>query len=335
MAERDETQTRGRISRALQRPWQRLALAFLLGLVGLGSCADTLASELPVALYFHQNVYLLPGVTQPAELRAYDNPRIARELSAHEWAVFPPVPWGQNSHDLDAILAPPSARHWFGTDSSGRDVLARSLHGARVSLLVSVLSVLLLSSIGCTLGLLAGYGGGLCDALIMRLVDVLHAVPTLLLLVTLLSLLHPSGFGAVLAMLTVIGVTRWTDLARLVRAEALRARASPYMEAAQALGLGPLRIMLRHLLPNVLSPVLVAASFSMAGAIVIEGALSFLGFGMPADVASWGALLNDAREHVDAWWLAVFPGALLFLTVSAYNILGEGVRDAIDPTLQI
>jgi peptide/nickel transport system permease protein len=132
-------------------------------------------------------------------------------------------------------------------------------------------------------------------------------------------------------MTAVIGCVRWTDLSRLVRAEVLRVRATPYIEAARALGLGSLRIVRCHVLPNVMSPVLVAASFSMAGAIVIEGAVSFLGFGVPDDVASWGSLLNEVRDHFDAWWLAVFPGAAIFVSVGVYNLLGEAVRDALDP----
>lgn len=322
-------------SRAWRVPRVRWALGVLALLLITATAADLLASDLPLALRLHGELHLLPCVTRPAALRALDNQRIAAQLTAADWAIMPPAPWGENSHDLSAVLVGPSARHWLGTDSTGRDVLARVVHGTRVSLAVGLGSVLLLSSIGLAVGLCAGYFGGPLDPLLMRTADGLHAVPTMLLLVTLLSVLRPTGTGAVLAMLCVIGAVRWTDLSRLVRAEVLRVRDSAYVEAARALGLGVPRILARHVLPNVLSPVLVAASFSMAGAVMLEGALSFLGFGVPDDVASWGSLLNEVREHTQAWWLALFPGGAMFVSVSAYNLLGEALRDAIDPRLEM
>jgi len=305
------------------------ALALLFALCAL--CADMLASDLPLAARVGDELYLLPNLTRPAALRPYNNQSLLAALGEDEWAVFPLVPWGQNGHDLSAVLAAPSGEHWLGTDSSGRDVFARIVHGARVSLTVAIFSVWLMSCIGLAVGLCAGYFGGAVDAVLMRSVDALHAVPTTLLIITVLQIAKPSGFGAVLAMTAVIGCVGWTHLSRLVRAEVLRIRAAPFVEAARALGLQPVRVIARHVLPNVLSPVLVAASFSMAGAILMEGALSFLGFGVPDDVATWGGLLNDVRTHIDAWWLAVFPGTVLFLTVGACNLLGEIVRDAIDP----
>lgn len=309
--------------------WLGIGLVLLLALTAL--CADMLASDLPLALRLQTKLYVLPNIARPAALRPYNNQALSELLREGDWAVFPPVPWGQNTHDLSAILAAPSGEHWLGTDSGGRDVFARIVHGARVSLTVALLSVALMSCIGLVVGLCAGYFGGVLDALLMRAVDALHAVPTTLLLITLLHAFRPQGFAAVLAMTAVIGCIRWTDLSRLVRAEALRVRTAPFIEAARALGMSPGRVIAGHVLPNVLSPVLVAASFSMAGAIIIEGALSFLGFGVPDDVATWGGLLNDVRDHIDAWWLAVFPGVVMFVSVSACNLLGELVRDAIDP----
>jgi peptide/nickel transport system permease protein len=310
---------------------QRLGVIAALLLAVSALFADALASDLPLFLRFEGQLYVLPSFTRPAPLRAYNNQTLAAALDPEDWAVFPPVPWGQNGHDLSAVLAAPSGEHWLGTDSSGRDVLARIVHGARVSLTIALASVWLMSCIGLCVGLCAGYFGGLVDAVLMRAVDALHAVPTTLLIITVLHILQPRGFGAVLAMVAVIGSVRWTDLSRMVRAEVLRVRVAPFVEAARALGLSPVRVIVRHVLPNVLSPVLVAASFSMAGAIVIEGALSFLGLGIPDDVATWGGLLNDVREHFDAWWLAVFPGAVMFVSVSVCNLLGEIVRGAVDP----
>jgi peptide/nickel transport system permease protein len=305
------------------------SVALLIVLVAVG--ADLLASDLPLAARFEDRLYLLPNVTRPAALRPYNNQVLEAALGADDWVIFPLVPWGHNSHDLSSVLAAPSGDHWLGTDSSGRDVFARIVHGARVSLTVALISVWLMSCIGLAVGLCAGYFGGLIDTLLMRGVDALHALPTTLLIITVLQIARPSGFNAVIAMTVVIGCVRWTDLSRLVRAEVLRVRVTPFVEAARALGMPPARVIRRHVLPNVLSPVLVTASFSMAGAILMEGALSFLGFGVPDDVATWGGLLNDVRVHIDAWWLAVFPGAVMFLTVGACNLLGEIVRDAIDP----
>jgi peptide/nickel transport system permease protein len=314
----------------------RAALVIMVLLLSVAALADLLAADLPLVLHIDGELHLLPNLTRPAQLRAWNNQQLERALRAQgDWAIFPPIAWGQNSHDLEAVLAPPSTRHWLGTDSSGRDVCARIVHGTRVSLSVGLGSALLIACFGLSVGLLAGYCGGFIDSLLMRCVDALHAVPTLLLLVTMLSVLRPSGRAAVFSLLLVIGLVRWTDLARLVRAETRRVRALPYIEAARALGLSAPRIIVRHLLPNLLSPVLVAASFSMGAAIVLEGALSFLGFGMPPDVASWGSLLGDAREHVEAWWLALAPGLALFLSIAAYNQLAEAVRDSVDPTLDL
>jgi peptide/nickel transport system permease protein len=168
----------------------------------------------------------------------------------------------------------------------------------------------------------------------MRVLEIVHSVPTILVLVSMLAIIMPTGWKSVIAMMVVIGLVRWTDVARLVRGEILRVRTMPYVEAARALGFGHARILFQHILPNSLSPVLVSATFSMASAILIEGALSFLGFGVPEDMASWGGMLNDVRGHTDAWWLAVFPGAAIFVTVTVYNLAGEGLRDAIDPRLK-
>lgn len=310
---------------------ERLVLSGALLLLLTALFADFLSAPLPLALQLDGELYLLPNLTRPASLRAFDNQSLAKRLREGDWAVFPLVPWGSNSHDLSAVLTGPSATHWFGTDSVGRDVFARVVHGARVSLTIALLSVVLTSCIGLGVGTCAGFFGGPLDALLMRAVDALHAVPTTLLLITVLHVLRPTGFAAVLVMTAVIGCVRWTDLSRMVRAEVLRVRVAAYVEAARALGLPLTRILARHVLPNVLAPVLVAASFSMAGAIVIEGALTFLGFGVPDDVASWGGLLNDVRDHIDAWWLAVFPGGVMFLCVALYNLLGELLRERLDP----
>ncbi|HTU58034.1 MAG TPA: ABC transporter permease, partial [Polyangiales bacterium] len=219
-------------------------VAVLIALVAL--CADLLASDLPLAASFGDRLYMLPNMSRPAALRPYNNQSLAAALGADDWVLFPLVPWGHNSHDLSNVLAAPSGDHWLGTDSSGRDVFARIVHGARVSLTVALLSVWLTSCIGLLVGLCAGYFGGLIDTLLMRGVDALHALPTTLLIITVLQIARPSGFSAVIAMTVVIGCVRWTDLSRLVRAEVLRVRVTPFVEAARALGVPPARVMRRH-----------------------------------------------------------------------------------------
>jgi peptide/nickel transport system permease protein len=319
----------------MRRRLHRWALYVIAALIALAALADFIASERPIALSLRGRLFVLPNLTTPAELRPYDNQRLYALMTPDDWAVFPLVPWGYNSHDLEAVLSPPSAAHWLGTDSGGRDVLARVVHGSRVSLAVGVLSVAVLTAIGVLLGALSGYFGGLADLLLMRLLEIVHSVPTLLLLVTVLAIAMPSGWSSVFVTMFVIGLVRWTAVARLVRGEILRIKTMPYIEAARALGYSPARIIVRHVLPNALSPVLVSATFSMAAAILLEGALSFLGFGIPQDMASWGGMLSDARVHSEAWWLALFPGAAIFITVTVYNLAGEGLRDAIDPRLKM
>lgn len=334
-ASRGQSYLRSVAAQFMGRRLNRIALTSIVLLFVIALLADFIASDLPIALRLDDEVYLAPNLFRPAALRPYDNRLLLEQMDENDWAVFPPVIWGYNSHDLEAVLAAPGGLHTLGTDATGRDVLSRIVHGARISLLVGVLSVSVLVVLGVVLGGVAAYFGGLWDTLLMRLLEIVHALPTLLLLVTVLSVLMPTGFGAVVAMMVVIGMVRWTDVARLVRGEILRVKTLAYVEAARALGYSDTRILVRHILPNAVTPVLVSATFSMAAAILLEGALSFLGFGIPPDMASWGGMLNQVRGHSDAWWLAVFPGAAIFVTVTVYNLAGEGLRDAIDPRLKL
>jgi peptide/nickel transport system permease protein len=315
----------------VKQPIQRVALVVLLVMVTVALVADMLASSQPLLLCFHHHWYVLPNLMRPGELRIYDNDLLMQHLGVDDWALLPLVPWGYNGHDLTHVLSAPDAVHWLGTDSSGRDVLARLLHGSRVSLIVGVLSVAVLVTIGTTLGTLAGYFGGTLDVLLMRILEIVHSIPTILLLVTLLSVLAPEGYSAVIAMTVVIGLVWWTDVARLIRGEILRVKELDFVHAARAQGASTWRVIFGHVLPNASSPVLVSATFALASAILVEGALSFLGFGIPDDMASWGGLLNEVRSNIEAWWLAVFPGAAIFVTVTAFNLVGEGLRDALDP----
>ncbi len=324
----------GAVREQARQPVQAVALLVVGLLLASALLADCLANDLPLLLRLHGKLYVLPNLLNPAALRVFDARLLVEQLRPGDFALQTVVPHGYNSHDLTAVLSGPSGAHWLGTDSGGRDVLARVIHGARVSLLVGVASVVVSTVIGVLVGTIAGYLGGWFDALAMRVVEIVHAVPSILLLVTLLAILAPQGYGAVLAMTLVIGLVRWTDVARLVRGEILRIRSLDYVQAARAQGAGDVFIVWRHVLPNAMSPILVSASFSLASAILVEGALSFLGYGIPDDMASWGGLLNEVRGNVEAWWLAVFPGGAIFLTVTAFNLLGEGLRDRWDPRLR-
>jgi peptide/nickel transport system permease protein len=248
------------------------------------------------------------------------------------------APESPTKQSLAQRLRPPAwaelggAGHLIGTDQLGRDVLSRILYGGRLSLIVALLAVLLSASIGTFLGLVGGYTGGVLERLLMRLAEIQLAFPFILLVVTIVAVLGPSSLNVVLAL----GVSGWVSYTRLVRAHVLTLRELAYVESARSLGASAPRIVLRHLLPNVLSPVVVLASFSVAQMIILESALSFLGLGVQPPTPTWGGMLADARNYLDqAWWLAAFPGLALMLTVLAINILGDWLRDLLDPTLAI
>jgi peptide/nickel transport system permease protein len=236
--------------------------------------------------------------------------------------------------ELDQVLSPPSGSHWLGTDVLGRDMAARVVHGARVSLAVGLLSAGFALLIGLPLGALAGYRGGWADALVSRTIETILCFPTLLLVLALLAT-APSWLrqlSDVLRIALVLGLTGWVPVARYLRAEFVKLKQSEMVLAARALGGGHLRLALRHILPSALAPVLVTAAFAVGAAIGLEAALSFLGLGVRPPVPTWGGLLAEAREQVDrAWWLAVFPGVALFAALLSCNLLGEGLRDLLDP----
>jgi peptide/nickel transport system permease protein len=232
--------------------------------------------------------------------------------------------------NISAALLPPSWHYPMGTDDLGRDVLTRILFGARISLLVGFVSVGIATLIGIVLGALAGYYGSWVDALIMRFVDVMLCFPTFFLILAVIAFLDPSIWN----IMAVIGLTGWMGVARLVRAEFLSLRERDFVLAARALGAFDLRIIFRHVLPNALSPVLVSATLGVAGAILTESALSFLGIGVQPPTPSWGNMLIIGKQTLgSAWWLSAFPGLAILLTVLGYNLLGEGIRDALDPRL--
>lgn len=238
------------------------------------------------------------------------------------------TPYAPNDINAWEVLQPPTWRHWFGTDELGRDVLTRMLYGARISLKVGFVAVGIAVALGSLCGLVAGYYGGWIDTLLMRFTDIMLCFPTLFLILAVITFLNPS----IWIVMAVIGLTGWMGVARIVRAEVLAIREMEYIQAARCIGCSDLRIILRHIAPNALSPVLVAATLGVAGAILTESALSFLGIGVQPPTPSWGNILTSGKDYLEfAWWLSLFPGLAILITVLAYNLLGEGIRDALDP----
>ena len=250
----------------------------------------------------------------------------AAALLAHWLAPYDP-----DFIDLKQVLMPPSPAHLLGTDTLGRDVLSRIIFGARVSLLVGFVAVGIATLIGVLVGALAGYYGGVLDQILMRLVDLMLCFPTIFLILAVIAVLGPSIWN----IMAVIGLTSWMGVARLVRAEFLSLREREFVVAARALGASDARLIWRHLLPNALTPVMVSATLGVAGAILVESSLSFLGLGVQPPTPSWGNMLTMGKDNIEiAWWLSVFPGLAILVTVMSYNLLGEGIREAIDPRLR-
>lgn len=230
--------------------------------------------------------------------------------------------------NLTAVLLPPDTHHWMGTDALGRDVFTRMAYGAQISLLVGFVAVGIATVLGIFFGALAGFYGRWVDALIMRFVDVMLCFPSFFLILAVIAFLEPSIYN----IMAVIGLTSWMGVARLVRAEFLRLKELEFVSAAKLMGVTDGRLMWRHMLPNALPPVLVSATLGVAGAILVESGLSFLGIGVQPPTPSWGNILTEGKANLDvAWWLSVFPGCMILITVLGYNLLGEGLRESLDP----
>lgn len=314
-----------------------LSLYFIYFLFAVAIFADFLANDKPIACSYKGSFYMpvvkdyLVGLgldTYPAELANAD-----WKALEYDWDLFPPVPYSASATDIMASFAPPfqsDSKHFLGTDQTGRDLLAGLIHGARISLTIGFVSMGIATLIGVILGALAGYYGGWVDIVISRVIEVFLNFPVLFLILAIVAFLGANIF----LVMVVIGITGWMGIARLVRGEVLRVRNMEYVTAANSLGFTPTRIIFRHVLPNSIAPVLVAVAFGIAGAILLESALSFLGFGVPPEQVTWGSVLNQSRTATFAWWLAVFPGLMIFLTVVSYNLIGDGLRDATDPRLR-
>jgi peptide/nickel transport system permease protein len=313
-----------------------LVIVMVLAVVAL--LADFLANDKPYYLRLDGKSYfpvlidygVRAGIRQwPEPLLNTDFKVLAAEAEAVAW---PPIPYSSTGVDIRGeIFEPPSRTHWLGTDRLGRDVAAGLIHGARISLTIGLVVVAIQATIGILLGGLAGYYGGWVDMSLSRLFELMLGIPTFFLILTVAAIFPPSIY----ILMGILGLTGWVGISRIIRSEFLKVRAQEYVVAAQALGGSDRRVMLRHILPNAVAPVLVSMSFGVAGAILAESGLSFLGVGVPQHLVTWGSMLAVARANTFAWWLAVFPGFGIFITVTAYNLLGDGLRDALDPKLEI
>jgi peptide/nickel transport system permease protein len=240
-------------------------------------------------------------------------------------------PYDPVEQDLMALMQPPSAQHWLGTDSLGRDILSRMIYGSRIALMVGILAVLLAMAVGVTLGLIAGYYGGLVDSVIMRIMDGLFAFPILILAIALMAIM---GLGLI-NIIIAVAVGMIAPFARVTRGDVLAIRGEVYVEAAQLLGVDHLTIIFRHVLPNVLAPIIVQGALRVSGAIITEAGLSFLGLGIPPPTPVWGSMISEGRQFiVMAPWISTFPGIALMIAVVGLNLLGDGLRDTFDPRLK-
>ena len=317
----------------------KLAVAgfyMVIFLFGVAIFADFLANDKPLYCKYENNHYfpvfkeyaVKTGLTkwQPHFLNID-----WKELD-YESGVWTPIPYLPSNLDFRSrFSAPGENNHLLGTDQLGRDVLSGMIHGTRIALLVGFVSMSIASIIGVVLGALAGFLGGVTDMIIQRLIEIMLTIPTFFLIITVVAF-YPQG--GIWMVMIVIGATGWTAIARYTRAEFLKTRNMDFVTAAVALGYSSKRTIFRHVLPNAVAPVMVSVAFGIAVAILIESSLSFLGFGVSATTVSWGSILSVARGATYAWWLALFPGLAIFISVTTYNLVGEGLRDALDPRLK-
>ncbi len=303
-----------------------------LGLMAL--FADFLANDKPYYTQYKTKSYfpILRNYLVEMKLGQWPAELLNVEFRKLEGATsfFPPIPYRPSNINLLEPLESPSAKHWFGTDKLGRDVMSGMIHGARISLSIGFVAVGIAVAIGVVLGAIAGYFGSWIDLIVSRLFEVMLSIPTFFLLITIAALLPPSIF----LTMAIIGLTSWVGIARFTRNEFLKIRNLDYVTSAIALGASDRKVMFRHILPNALAPVIVSVVLGIAGAILVESSLSFLGIGVPAELVTWGSILHEASSTTFAWWLAVFPGFAIFITVLAYYLVGEGLREVLDPRLR-
>ncbi len=333
------------------RPLAVGGLGFVGFLVVVAAFAPAIAGTKPVLCRYKGRLYapclgyfdrrLEPAIFTKDKFRG-TYPRNLAAKDPDSWALWPLFfqdpyrsvrndEWPGRPENPAMDQGRPSWNNLFGTDQAGVDVLAKMVHGTTIALLVGFVSMGIAGTIGVVVGAVGGYFGGWIDMLTSRVTEIVMCVPTLVLILSIVAIIEKPTIWHTMA---IIGFTGWTGIARLTRGEFLRLKSSEYVTAARAAGAGPLRIMLRHVLPNALAPILVPITFGIASAILTESGLSFLGFGPPPPSASWGSVLNGARSNLGMWWLVVFPGAAIFLTVLAYNLIGEGLQESTDPRLR-
>ena len=306
-----------------------LVMVAALALIAVG--APLLANDRPVILVTTDGV-TLPALGELALVgRLVEHPVWARHdwtlpVPGERWRLPAPIPHSYRQVDLERGLSPPSRHHLLGTDTLGRDLAARLLHGATTSLQVGVVSTAVAFGIGVLLGSLAGFVGRGMDFAVARVIEVVLCFPTFFLILAVLAFRPPS----MPLLFMMIGLTRWPAFARFTRGEVLRIREAPFVDAARASGAGRSRTLLTHVLPHALTPAVVLATFSLAGAMLVEAGLSFLGFGVPEPLPSWGSLLSNA-QGTGRWWLVLFPGLAIAAAVTGVQLLGEGLRDRLDP----
>jgi peptide/nickel transport system permease protein len=316
-------------------------LGFIILMVFISIVSPLLATNQPIVCRHRGKLYF-PAIVEIFQLRNADSHWIEKnppfnkpqfdakkELDDKAFAIWPLIPWHEREQSPD-FLTPPSKTHWLGADDLGRDIAARMIHGTAVSVKVGFISMGIAALIGIFVGGLAGYRGGWVDIIFSRVIEVVICFPVFFLILAILAWLEPN----ITNVMIVIGLTRWTGIARYARAEFIRIKSLDYITAARAIGAGPLRIMARHILPNALGPIMVNITFGIAGAILLEAGLSWLGFGVQPPDPSWGNILRSAYDSLRAAPYMVYPPCLaIFLAVLAYNLLGDALRDAINPRL--
>ncbi len=342
-----------------QETWHRfsqsrvnlLALSFIVFLTVVAIFSPMLAGTKPIIckykgrIYFPMMGYFYQKWENPVFMRDGFGgiyPNNLKTKDPNSWAIWPLIyndpyrrvrenEWPGQKANAFGKNSMPSWHHPMGTTSQGYDVLTIMIHGTKIALLVGFVSTGIAAVIGIVLGAIAGYFGGWTDIFISRAIEIVMCIPSLILILALISIIEKPTIWHIMAIL---GITGWTGIARLTRAEFLKLKQGEYVTAARALGAGEFRIIFRHILPNALAPVLVPITFGIAAAILVESGLSFLGFGAPAPNPSWGMLLNAGRSNLQYWWLSFFPGLAIFLTVLTYNLIGEGLQEATDPRLR-
>ena len=316
-----------------------LSVYIVIFFIFIALFADFLAYEKPLYVKYEGKTYfpVVKDYLVGLGLSKWDPPELIninwKELDNQnkvESIVWAPVPYGPSEVDLMHSLSKPGGDHYLGADQVGRDLLSGLIHGSRISLSVGFVAAGISALIGIILGSLAGYYGGKMDIIISRFIEIMLTFPLFFLIIVIVAIYGSSIWYVMLA----IGLTSWTREARLIRGEILKVRNMEYILAANSVGLPNRKIIFRHVLPNSIAPVLVSIAFAISAAIIIEAALSFFGMGVSATTVTWGSLINEGRTAPNAWWLAIFPGLMIFISVVAYNLIGEGLRDALDPRLR-